>query len=706
MRLAAISRPSANSQRGAVVIMTVGFMLLAILFLALVVDTGRLYLDKRSLQRVADMAALEAITQNGVCRIPEAGELDAQTVAVVSAQRNNFLVGDGRTVLAECGEVMTVTGTRRFNVNPDSLDAVRVTVTRSVPASIIAGGIFGNNILLRAEATAARGSNNLAQLTIRSEILNIDASRGALLNSLVGGLLGGSLNVSVGGWQGLVGTNISLLEFSDQLATNLGLNLGGYDQVLSTNVSVGQLIDAAVDVLERDGNTASATITALQAIRLAAAASPANLQLGDILNLATGSESSGLESQVNLFDLVQGFAQLANSSSALAADVPISLPGLLNVNIKVKVTEPPLLSAIGNPALAKENPDGENRIFVRTAQARVLISLELGNVLLGSLQPLLNALSAVNNNQLVNATADLLGGNFIGFVGGLVGGVLDLLLPLNSVKDEVDIQIVNPLRIDIYVDGGGADAKVTDFSCSGEKALESEANTYTAKVLIGNLGVTYQDAVNNAFSSVNPIVNAGPVPILDIGSLRVRRRCTIGLCLLGIGVVTEYSRASNGAFTPAANVTQNRSLAFRTPFKGGGIGIDFINPGVLTSPPRTLTFEDPPSLNENLVDPDDYISVSSDTTQLVNSLSGTLANVQVKVFQPGVSNLLGNVLATAGTVINLVSNAARGLISGVLSPLLDPILNLVMQQLGVNLANADVAAKLTCGDESGVRLIQ
>jgi len=695
-----------QSQRGAAVIMTAGFMLLAILFLTLAVDTGRLYLDKRSLQRVADVAALEAVSRQSGCSATAA--LNAQQAALASAQRNGFTVSDGRTLLAECGTVSVVGGIRQLMPDINESGAIRVTVTERVPASIIAGGIFNQDIVLQAQAIAARSSSNLAQLTIRSEILSIDASRGPLLNALIGGLLGGNLNVSVGGWQGLVGTDLSLLEFSDQLAINLGLIAGGYDELLSSSVSVGQLVDTAIDVLERDGNTASATLTALQAIRVAAAVSPTNVTLGDIINVASGTEAAGLQGQLNLFDLVQGFAQVANANSALAADVPINLPGLLNVNVKVKVTEPPTLSAIGDPELAKLDPDGSDRIFVRTAQARVLISIELGNVLIGSLQPLLNVLSAVNNNDLVNATADLLGGNFIGFVGGLLGGVLNLVLPVGgSPKDEVDTQIVNPLRIDIYVDGGGADAKLTDFSCNaGNKSVVTDANTYTGKVLIGNLGRTYADAVNNAFSSVNPLMNAGPVPIIDIGALRVRRRCTIGVCPLGLGLRTEYSRVASGSFAQSSEVTTNRNQAFRTPFKGGGIGIDFINPDVFLTNDPAMTFDDPPAVSEVLADPDDYLPLTGKTNQLVNSLSGTLSNIRVKVFQPGTSNLLGNTLATAGTVINLVTNAVRGLISGILSPLLDPILNTIMRQLGVNIANAEVAAQLTCGDDSGVRLIQ
>ncbi|WP_152907196.1 pilus assembly protein TadG-related protein, partial [Pseudomonas aeruginosa] len=46
-------------QRGAIGILAATTLLLALICLLLVVDTGRLYLEQRNLQRVADVAALE-----------------------------------------------------------------------------------------------------------------------------------------------------------------------------------------------------------------------------------------------------------------------------------------------------------------------------------------------------------------------------------------------------------------------------------------------------------------------------------------------------------------------------------------------------------------------------------------------------------------------------------------------------------------------
>ena len=52
-------------QRGAIGLMAAVTLALALAFTLLVIDSGRLYLEKRNLQRIADMAALEAATRGG-----------------------------------------------------------------------------------------------------------------------------------------------------------------------------------------------------------------------------------------------------------------------------------------------------------------------------------------------------------------------------------------------------------------------------------------------------------------------------------------------------------------------------------------------------------------------------------------------------------------------------------------------------------------
>jgi hypothetical protein len=63
--LLAVSR--SGPATGAIGLMAAGTLALALGFMLLVIDSGRLYLEQRKLQRVADTAALEAVTRDGNC---------------------------------------------------------------------------------------------------------------------------------------------------------------------------------------------------------------------------------------------------------------------------------------------------------------------------------------------------------------------------------------------------------------------------------------------------------------------------------------------------------------------------------------------------------------------------------------------------------------------------------------------------------------
>jgi uncharacterized membrane protein len=195
------------------------------------------------------------------------------------------------------------------------------------------------------------------------------------LNPLFSGLLGGNVNLTLAGWNGLLTTNINLLSYLDQLAVNLNVAAGNYTQLLNTTVTASQLIQAAISVLTANGATAD-VLTALGNLQVAAI-NQAPLTLGQILQLQTGTTAAALNANLQVFQLIQGVVQLSNSQSAVAATLPVSLLGLANITTQVKVIEPPQLSAIGNPALAAANPLGPNAIYVRTAQVRTQVTVSL-----------------------------------------------------------------------------------------------------------------------------------------------------------------------------------------------------------------------------------------------------------------------------------------------------------------------------------------
>ncbi len=102
-----------RSERGSVFVMAIPALAICIAAAALGVDIGRIAVDRRSDQKVADMAALDAARAVGLIlgTTNQAGyQSAAQAAAVASVARNEFVIGeDGHTVTAEVGKINSQT---------------------------------------------------------------------------------------------------------------------------------------------------------------------------------------------------------------------------------------------------------------------------------------------------------------------------------------------------------------------------------------------------------------------------------------------------------------------------------------------------------------------------------------------------------------------------------------------------------------------
>ena len=477
-------------QRGAIGLIGAVTLGIALLFLLLVVDSGRLYLEKRKLQRVADTAALEAVSRSGTCAAPTN---NAAQFATESAARNNFSLDDNRTLATACGTLATGADfMRTFSADPSKTDAVRVIATHRVHTSLAHGllTLFSGQpvnltTLLSATAVAAAPTPTVAQLTVRSTLLTVDSTKSVALNALIGGLLGGKLQLDAVGWNGLLNTDISLLKYLDALAIQLKVSAGNYDQLLKTDATVGQLIQAAIDVLKLGGDAVKVVINNLEAIKLIAPGTQI-LHLGDLINIQNGTDKSALDVNLQLFNLIQGFVQLSNKASAVAVELPVNVLGLLGVTVSTKVIEPGQVSSIGNPKDIAKQP-----IYVRTAQVRTLISLKLPIVTL------------VNNllGGTVQALSDLLGGLF---------GLLDPNCCLVASLEIGD-------TLDIALEAAGGSAKVTGYSCdSGKKSLSVLGETSALRAMIGQVDP------KNLYSSTETL-KVDEYPVVDIGTKTCKR---------------------------------------------------------------------------------------------------------------------------------------------------------------------------------------
>lgn len=662
-----------SRQRGAIGLMAALTLGLALVFLLLVVDSGRLYLEKRKLQGIADMAALEAVQRNGNC-VPATNT--APIFAGASATRNGFIIPPGNALDVRCGALTTnASNLRVFTADATKTDAIQVIASRPVLTSVAGGvwalfngGAYSLTTQLTAKAVAApKILPPQAQLTIKSTVLSVDSTKSDALDLLFGKLLGGNLSVGLAGWQGLVGTDINLLSYLNQLALNVGVQAGNYDELLAKNLKLGQLVDAAVTVLQAGGGTASVAAAAGLS-KISALAGNLDVTLGSLMQVQTGAVSAGLNTTVNAFQLAEAFVQLANKKNGVTADVPVTLPGV-TANLKIKVIQPPQLSAMGDPTYAKNMSDAATRIYVRTAQVSVGLTVNLPALNTPLVNLALNGLVAPLSTVLNN----LLSLNLAGTVSSLlcaVGGV-----PCQTTDLRLLSSATNPPvpSVDVILELGSAESYVTGFTCASDatKTLITQTNASVVKITVGQ-----SPTLINSLGASPPLAAVPPLPVIDIGAITCLKP------LLGLGPTTC-------------------DQSTRKAFYGGGIGV-LIDPvvGSQTTSGAAYTYNQPPEIKQ----PPLYHSLS--TINLVASLKTALqTGLQFQVYKPTGFNLLGGLLVTTGTLLNDLTTALGGVIGNVLSPVVDPLVNGVLNTLGINLNQVEVGANLSCRPHGQAALV-
>jgi uncharacterized membrane protein len=421
-----LCRDRIRRQSGSVAMLGALWLMIAVICLA-TIDIGNVFWQKRELQKIADLAALAGAS----------GALD-QTSCRTNAERNLTLNGSmvSELVTAQAGRWDKSASPFFGSASKASdINACRVSFQRTVPFLFVfaAGAERGRQI--SAQATAMQ-SARIARLSVRSTLLTLDTERSALLDAVVGGLLGGKINLGVAGWQGIANSNISLLSFFDALAVRAGLNVGDYDQVVKTKVTLDKVMLAMLDALPQQGSLAA--VNALNALALGVG----NIQIAlqDILKLGTGLGSEALRTDVNVLDLVTTVAQLANSQNAAKVGVNLNL-GLVEVGLNLKVVEPPQ-SAIGDPV--------RDRIEAKTSQIDLVTGLKLNLALVAaslSLDVKLAQGSALLTDHMCSPQKSMSVNGVTGVGTVALKGAVDILplplIPKLSIPVEVKIPLLS-----------------------------------------------------------------------------------------------------------------------------------------------------------------------------------------------------------------------------------------------------------------------
>ncbi|BCX50964.1 MULTISPECIES: TadG family pilus assembly protein [Comamonas] len=476
-----LSRTRIRRQSGSVATLGALWLMIAVICLA-TIDIGNVFWQKRELQKIADLAALAGAQGE----TPAACQANAARIATL-----NGMTGVPQV---ECGNWTPSPGvadTRTYFVNGASpLNASRVTVARTVPYLFLFSVTAANGRQVEAVATAAR-SRPLAQLRIRSTLLVIDDKKSAILNPIIGGLLGGNLNIQAVGWNGLANAHVSLLDFFKELGGKKGLidinaTVIDYEKILDAPISALDVVNVMLTLFQRpisNGDSASAVNAAITALNAVIAANISNVQitLRKILNVSSGLPEAALQTQLNALNIIQLLAQVSGQKNGVAVKGnALDIPGVAGVKLNLKVIEPPQASVIAALPTTSASSYANAAVAVKTAQIQALISVDL---------KVLDGLSG-----LVNA------------LGGLIG-------LLTSVSPQLTTL---PTRFDVQVEGVGAQAWVENGQCLPTRRMRVHAETSVAKIRFGRFGNSADEAFTNAFSK-NPSSYLQPFKIIDIG---------------------------------------------------------------------------------------------------------------------------------------------------------------------------------------------
>lgn len=375
----------AGNQKGGTAILSAISATMLLGFGAMAVDVGNFFYEKRKLQTANDLAALAAASD-----LPR-----AQAAAQSSATQNGFS-GDAiqilQTGIYTPDPTLAPGGPLRPKHGHDSECRQNRYANHRATAARAGPGIvddrpsdIGTSPALRPRhASLASASNSdvpigssaiavqdaQASFAVGSRLLKLE---GGLLNSLLGGLLGSGLSLSVMDYDALIKARVDLFDFSKRLATRLSLTAATYDDVLKADARLGDILAAVVDA-SRDNDTRSGA--AIAALGRIAAASVSNLpvKLSSLISFGPAGEKplSGpkpLATSLTALDIVSAIAQIANGNRQIDLGLNLNLPGIAAVSLKLGIGERPV-----GTSLARVGRTGAS---VYTAQTRLLLMVDL-----------------------------------------------------------------------------------------------------------------------------------------------------------------------------------------------------------------------------------------------------------------------------------------------------------------------------------------
>lgn len=389
-------------QRGVVTILTASILMLLLLVMVLALDTGRLYLEKRKLQSIADMAVLSTVARmpQGICN-------DASVFpdALSAAQENGFPgIGNGWNLETEC-----------YN------QRVKVIATHDVPTSLVLGGMFPGNTQLTATASAQL-NEPIAAFIVDSQLLELNEN--SLLDRVLGGVGLGIENLVVLSSEGLVNSKLTPANLLRGLTGLEDLNLLTQEALIDAgaNLSIDKL-------LEEIGKATNSDITQelsdlAVALRSQSTKPLANINLfgnGGLIRFPDNGNdvNNTLGTEINVPDILS--LALFSSANKAAANLKLNA-GLVVVD--VGIIQPPTL-AIGPVNTSASTTQISAKLSVVLLLVKIPIDLNIGG---GTVT--LTDIDCLASGSNADKTKFQTSPRLVSGLGGLLNAVVQLVNPI------------------------------------------------------------------------------------------------------------------------------------------------------------------------------------------------------------------------------------------------------------------------------------
>lgn len=336
---------------------------------AFTVDLGRVSTERRDLQKVADVAALDLSRRlDGRTAAEIVGDPAWQASIDATLERNGFAPTDGRTATVAIGSWTPATETFTPMTGTQIPTAVDVELASTVDYAFAPGGASPTRRAVAGQ-TAAAGHQ------VGSFAARLSTEEAALLAALTSDALG----ITVVGYEGLAGGQVALGDLADEL----GFTLGDVDGLAVAEVTVADVLRAEAEVLRRNGDLARASL--VDAVVADLPEPDDVVQIAELMRIAAGGETAATAADLDALDLLRATAFVANGTNLLELPVmDLSVAGqVATVSTTAAIIEGPqwAFGPVGTTAsTAQATIELQIRIVVpEVSDTQVAVRLQVGS---------------------------------------------------------------------------------------------------------------------------------------------------------------------------------------------------------------------------------------------------------------------------------------------------------------------------------------